>query len=228
MTYTLPQKLYRNTEPKYANAFVEEGEILFRPLTFYRNIEDPTRRDENDGVWVKDGPVKKLTLTFNDLPVGRALKGIPIRPEVIRNVLITVPTPNSGSRLISCFATDRQESFGTGAIEIFDVSGFVECVFAKVKEDHLELNWGLVEYYDFNSHLPDQNNLWLQKDKCKFSTQKEFRLGIVFSDPQIEQLNKHGKNFTVGTTCLVRCGSLKKFAQSNECSIKYYISNWFS
>ena len=58
MADALPDKLYRNTELKYAKAFVEKGEIMFRSLTFYRDIEDQTRCDKKDGIFEKNGPAK--------------------------------------------------------------------------------------------------------------------------------------------------------------------------
>ena len=209
----LPLKLYRNTEPRHARAFIEIGEILFRSLTYYRNIEDPTRRDENDGVWIKNGPVKKVALTFNKLPDGHELKGIPVEHQVVGDVKLRIPTPNSDSRLISCFSIAEQIKFGPTTIEIFDVEGFLNRVQEKFDEDKLRMEFGSVQYYDFNSHLPNPNCRWLQKDKLKFSNQQEFRVGIAFSTDQIEELEKQGKLFNSETSCLLKCGSLAAFSR---------------
>jgi hypothetical protein len=209
----VPKVLYRNTDQKFAKAFVEEGEIMFRSLTYYRSVEDSIRRDDTDGVWIKCAPAKSVTYTRDDLPDGDPLNGVSIKHKAVGNVKITVPAPKSELMVISCFSTVQQENFGCGKIEIFNICGFIECVKAALSEAKLPLKYGAVEYCDSDSRLPGQNDLWRQKEN-KFSLQKEFRLGILLPENRIVRHKDHTEDLTIAESSLtLNCGSLEKYAK---------------
>jgi hypothetical protein len=210
----LPKVLFRNTELEYAKAFVEEGEIMFRSLSFYRYIEDPARRDENDGVWIKNGPVKSAKLTFIKLPVEHEPRGVPIDLQDIGDVKISVGDPEPVSRVISSYSIERQLQFGSATVEIFDVASFLSKVENALRNDRLDLSFGHVEYYNFDSHLPEPCRLWLQKDAAKFSCEKEYRLG--YSIPFNRVVGSHlwsKQQVPIEMSVQVVCGSLQDCAK---------------
>jgi len=59
---TFPKLLYRGfDQEEYAYSFLKEGSFLMRTLSYYKNTEDPKRRDEDEGkgrydYWMEDRP----------------------------------------------------------------------------------------------------------------------------------------------------------------------------
>jgi hypothetical protein len=165
----VPDKLFRNTNLEFANKFIEEGEIMFRPLSYYRKIDDQIRRDENDGdfkVALGREKFKRFRLGEHEL-------------EPVRDNKLGIPTPQPNLQCISCFSIKPQSGFGPATIEVFNPIGFLDCVGYSVSQNlDVELKSGHVEYYDNTSAFPNQRTAWLYKEK-RFSHEEEFRLGIL-------------------------------------------------
>lgn len=64
--------IYKYLPSRYADAFIRKGEVLFRNLTSYRQIEDEARGDEIEGIHVDDpgGGVRIQNLTRGFTVVG--------------------------------------------------------------------------------------------------------------------------------------------------------------
>ncbi len=192
----VPVRLYRVGELVHLQRFIEEGEILFRPLSYYRKIEDSTRHDEFDGLHAfnVDGgklslinPVTGLTEGNWDL-VGHSTYG-----------------DHAGNNVFVCCFSTAQISFEKPNLEIFDVAGLMNALEPLISERNLQPIAGRVRYY--NESLPlesfDEGMSWLKK-RQSFSREREFRIGFFDSSIEIAA----GQAF--------RFGPLKRYARLTD------------
>ncbi len=210
MTNTLPQKIFRNTEPEYAKAFVEGGEIMFRSLTYYRNIEDETRQDDHEGKFVQS--IAGLPIEFDDngeLPLN-------ISFEVGS---FTRCTDSADHIHISCYSLAHKPKLGQTTIEIFDVRGFINQVCKTLKPFSLELECGRINYYDPNSKLEggDVDKFWLEKRQNPYKIEEEYRIKFYAIRKKFyeECFPAHfgDGSAKVPDYMLCKCGNLEKFAR---------------
>lgn len=166
---------------KYAEAFVERGEVLFRALSYYRDYEDESvRADEFEGT--------RLHLPIEGLKLTRAATG-----EVISVPYTFESTAQEDDIFVSCLGTTRSEvlaeKFGTKTcVEIVEPSKFLALIRnalarrPSVKNKHLE--YGPVKYYAPHDPpivdwaLPER--IALSKPST-FSWQGEYRIAFAIN-----------------------------------------------
>ena len=111
--------LYRYLKHEYANKLVNNGEVLFRTLSYYRDLYDDkgVRSDPNEGALVhrpKGGLKIKLKETGQELAMEQSL-----RFDAHYNDIF-----------VYCMSTEQNDSMSTGfdgtvCVEIFDVPRFL-------------------------------------------------------------------------------------------------------
>jgi hypothetical protein len=172
----IPAVLCRNTQLAFAKTAVEEGEIIFRPLSFYQGIEDEIRRDLGEGAVNRS--IEGWHIELIDEISGAGTHRLQVTTGTLRVHL------NSSDRIfISCFSLAPQPKFGDTTIEISDARLFLRTLKAFLKAVQIEMLCGLVEYYDQKSVDLEyaQKRPGLMKDRA-FSDEIEFRILIVLSE----------------------------------------------
>jgi hypothetical protein len=203
----LPSFLYRSGEAKHMKSFLEEGEILFRPLTYYRNAEDGSRRDELEGKWQKTAPLNRVILTFRS-PEGNFG---PFKHQLTGDPTLTVSVPSPDLVFVSCFTTDSSVCFGESKVKIHDVPNFLSRICNDPLLKSLGIKHDFIRYYSNESTMPTQSELWRQK-RLEFSNQQEFRL--TFTVPQEKWPEFVGPDTQPAPHMAVKieCGSFKLWA----------------
>ena len=163
---------------KYAEAFVRRGELLLRPLSYFRDYEDSgVRADEFEGTLVHR-PESGLAIT--NLTTGRA--------EVLPHTFEA--TARESDIFILCLSTEMSETlasrFGTSVcVEIFQPVKFLARLRtalglrARLQASHL--THGHVKYYSATEPsivdwaLPDRIAL---RKPASFAWQHEYRFAV--------------------------------------------------
>jgi hypothetical protein len=110
-------RLFRYLSPEYAEAFIRNGEVLFRALSYFRDYEeDVVRADEYEGTLVhlpKEGLKVGLVETGKEQPVPYTFESSALEDEIF----------------VYCMSTERSaliaSRFKTAAcVEIFDLPRF--------------------------------------------------------------------------------------------------------
>ena len=114
----IPDRLYRTGNSDFMNRFVKEGEILFRPLSYYRAIEDKSRADQFEGIHAMDASKAKLEIL--DPTSGE----IEATFELIGN--LEYGNPQVQNVHIVCFSDEPQKQIGHTTVEIFDVKAMLD------------------------------------------------------------------------------------------------------
>jgi hypothetical protein len=93
----IPKALFRNTELQYANSFVEEGELLFRPLSYFRAAEGASK-DEHEGHILRDLSGAKIQMQD---PVSMQWQEIDFQNG---NFIHKLDEESSDRLLVKCFS----------------------------------------------------------------------------------------------------------------------------
>lgn len=211
---TFPSILYRNTEQQHADAFVQEGELLFRPLTHYRSIEGH-KKDEYEGQLLTEP--NRLVIRIWDEELQEYVAPMEMfNPKFVHKLI------SADDYFISCFALAPQPQHGPATIEFFDVHGFfsgLRLVFAE--QLGVELKFGQVNYYDpieQASHPEIPTELAFYK-RCCFQDEQEFRfvfrLNAATKNMLLESCEKTNPRFgeTLKDSLKMRVGNLTDFAR---------------
>jgi hypothetical protein len=172
----IPSKLYRNIPVEYIKLFVEEGEVMFRPLSYYRSIEDPLRRDENEGIVRRNFYSGSVEFVDERAAIGK-------HTLQITRATLNLWTHRADEIYVSCFSTcPRSEPSGVTA-EVFEPRLFLTKLKSFLKAVGITLFWGPIEYYDAENVEID--SAWekarFMKSKS-FEEEKEFRLAFVLEE----------------------------------------------
>ena len=215
-------RLFRYLSPEFAEAFVKNGEMLFRALSYFRDYEDDgVRADEYEGTLVhlpKEGLKARLVATGAEVPINYTFESSAREDEIFVYCMST----ECSSLLASRFKTDA-------CVEIFDLSRFffhLRAALVKYPEvQEKQLAYGKVKYYEpheppiIDWALPER--IALRKPK-KFDWQCEYRFafprGTAFG---IENVNV--KLVPLGSRCpltscahpqmLLKLGDLSKLCR---------------
>ena len=209
-----PHPLYRNTERKWAEAFIEEGELLFRPLTYFRELEEP-RGDKHEGRHIIDAAGTTIEIWDEKIKAY-------VAPIKIVSGQFTDSLTRPDCCFIKCFSDVPQLEFGPATIEIFDVHGFfagLRVVFAK--QLGVELKFSQVNYYDpiEQASLPEIPTELAFYKRCCFQVQREFRfvfyLNGVTRNMLLETCEKTNPSYseTLKNSLKMRVGNLTEFAR---------------
>jgi hypothetical protein len=198
----VPKALFRNTEIQHANAFLEEGELLFRPLSHFRTVEGSSR-DEYEGQILRN--LRDAKIEVQD-PETNAWHKIDLQSG---NFIAKLTDDRSDRLLIKCFSLARKEnSYGNTSIEIFDPAGFLNQLDEALSGYRLNLNFGNVKYYDavkVDHHKIPIETIWLHK-RIDFQPDEEFRLAIFIAREVLP-------SYTPKSSVKVILGSLSKYAR---------------
>ncbi len=209
---SLPHRLYRSdVEDTYLRKFVEEGEIFFRPLTHFRTVEDPVRRDENEGVYEKNAAGLKLEIDFHGS--GKFAHAVNMDHGAMK-----WSTKHADQIHIYCFSLCPQPSFGSSTLKVFDVPGLLTHMGACLASSNFEVRHGPVNYYDDtlppSGGLPD--NVWLEKRK-KYSHEQEYRIAFFVKRRELYQEMfpslYGGANADIPKHIKARVGNLSQFSR---------------
>ena len=174
-TSDVPAKLYKYTPQQYVLDFIENGTILFRNLTSFRQMEHLARGDVREGCHV-DSPSNDVIMTH--VKTGRQITGpFSMRTDV-----------NGEKVFVFCMSRTYTEnlcaSFNSGAcIVITDPREFIRRCDVAIKRllfiERVGCVAGSVEYYSFNKSprlsIEDSLNIPFLKADA-FAEQQEFRL----------------------------------------------------
>ena len=169
---SIPKIIYRNTSTEFAQKFLEEGEVLFRPLSYYAAIEDTTRQDSGEGSVSRKFYSGKLTLIQPDI-MGK-LQSLDIK-EATLNFLIESPD----DVYVACFSICRQPKFGKVTVVIEDASLFVRMIAGLLQAVGIKLFADNVQYYDQETVDLEfaMKKLGFMKSSA-FSEEQEYRLAF--------------------------------------------------
>ena len=183
-------RLFRYLSPEYAEAFVRNGEVLFRTLSYFRDYEDDgVRADEYEGTLVhlpKQGLKARLAETGEEVPVPYTFESSAREDEIFVYCMST----ECSSLLASRFKA-------VACVEIFDLPRFffhLRAALAKCPQiQESQLVYGTVKYYEVHEPpivdwaLPER--IALRKPKT-FAWQREYRfafpMGTAF---EVENVN---------------------------------------
>jgi hypothetical protein len=174
-------KIYKYIKSKYIDSTVKKGIIRFNSLSYYKFIEDKSRKDDNEGKLIYK-PKNGLELTFMD---GKKLKLDGAFESSVNDDEIYIFC------LSSELSIDLAKKFDTDCcIEIFKPDRFFAKINKEIKKNHYNLFpnkifHNKVVYYDkkepplHNWALPQ--NIVLRKDTF-FNTENEFRIFFSFNN----------------------------------------------
>jgi hypothetical protein len=169
----LPQSIYRSGAYPHMRNFVEEGEIMFRPLSYYRRIEDQNRRDELEGKLQSSAAGMSFEIDWTG-------DGNFVPAMTLDSGSITFADNRADGLFISCLSLDSKTTFGPSKLEIFDVGGFLKHLKSLLSQSGLELDHGPIDYYDPKeppkAGLPSE--LW-RKKRTIFEPEQEFRITFL-------------------------------------------------
>ena len=207
---------------KYAQAFVERGEMLFRALSYYRDYEDEgVRADEFEGT--------RLHLPLEGLKLTKVATG-----EVVPVPYTFESTAQEDDIFVSCLSTTRSQAlvdkFGTDTcVEIAEPSKLLALIRnalarrPSVKNKHLE--YGPVKYYAPHDPpivdwaLPER--IALSKPST-FSWQGEYRIAFAVNGAfKVENIRvklvplgeRHRHRSTNHPERLLKLGSMSKLCK---------------
>lgn len=183
-------RLFRYLSPEYAHAFVRNGEVLFRALSYFRDYEDDDiRADEYEGTLVhlpKQGLKVRLVNNGEEVPIPYTFESSAREDEIF----VCCMSTECSTMLASRFKVQA-------CVEIFDLPRFFfHLRAALVKFPQIEENqlvYDKVKYYELHEPpivdwaLPEK--IALRKPKT-FGWQREYRfafpIGTVF---KVENVN---------------------------------------
>jgi hypothetical protein len=174
--------LFRYFSSKYAQAFVERGEVLFRALSYFRHHEDAdVRADEYEGTLVhrpEHGLVATLTASGEEVPLPYTLESTAREDEI----LVYCMSTELSSTIASRFKADA-------CVEIEHPVAFLSrirtalALRARIRAEQLVHQ--PIKYYERHEPpivdwaLPER--IAMRKPKS-FEWQKEYRLAVPYGD----------------------------------------------
>lgn len=173
---SVPEVLYRRFRRKEHAIQLLSGQLLMRNLTYYQEIQDPTRRDSCEGVVA----VKTAGLPFSAISKsgGPLLKG-----TLTKN--IEAELKNKSKLYISCFSKVldvRQKTWGPWLVKIHKPEFVLRSLAASLSEEYagFSLIWNSVEYKDHLtfSEINSGTEMWRSK-RHSYAHEAEFRICLV-------------------------------------------------
>ncbi len=219
------QPLYKYLPSQYVPAFIQQGAILFRPLSYYRDYEDSIRGDEYEGTRVhRPNEGLEITLTKNNEKI--------LLPHTFES------SANEDDIFIFCLSTqfslDLAKQFNSDVcIEIYNPSRFLsELRAALIRRPSIKdkkLIHGQVNYY---SREDPATIDWALPEKIamsklqSFQSQQEYRIGFGVKDAfRVENVttrlvlpNQRQVPKGLKTERILKLGNLKKI-----CRIHYFL-----
>ena len=175
----LPNKLYRRTEPVFARAFLEVGELRLVPLSYYRVIEGH-KKDSNEAHH-KISTVAPMVVEVRNPTTG----------QLITRGLLDTFSGESGTKLphwfnVLCMSTsyDRLDPIhGPSLIIVDDVAQFYDRFGAAVlRIIHTDLHHGAITYYnsaDMDMLTLPTANIWQYK-RSVYADENENRFCAIY------------------------------------------------
>ena len=171
-------KLFRYLSPEYAEAFIRDGAVLFRSLSYYRDYEDDgVRADEYEGTLVhlpKQGLKVRLVKTGEEVLIPYTFESSAREDEIFVYCMST-----------ECSALLASRFKVQACVEIFDLPRFffhLRAALAKCpKVEERQLVYDKVKYYELHEPpivdwaLPER--IALRKPKT-FGWQREYRFAF--------------------------------------------------
>ena len=114
----LPEKLYRSGKPEYMKRLVEEGEIVFRPLSYYRSLEG-IKGDSYEGRIQFKGAGIKFEVGDVD---GTNFQEL----ESVSEMNFGLTKRDNQSVCVSCFSRESLTKHGSATVEVSNLEGFVD------------------------------------------------------------------------------------------------------
>lgn len=211
MTECVPDLLFRSGPRDVMERFISEGEIRFRPLDFYRTIEDPNRKDEFEGIRTSEVIGGKIWLQEPGSETWQL--GI---DQFQGRLNISLNDPDRMH--VSCFSHSSEATFGEAKAKIRNPRALFEKMSIAFAEVGVELKWGAVEYYNVQTDpgLPHAHQLWLMKRQI-YSPENEFRIGFRLNRKKFLQSVFPARNFeepkSIPEFLTFRFGSFKEFVE---------------
>ncbi len=175
----MEQSLFRYIPEEYVESFIKRGEILFRPLSYYRDFEDKNvRRDEYEGTKIHlpiDGLKITKVDTGEEIPLAHTFESTAKEDDIFVYCLST-----------TCSGILAEKFEAKSCIEILKPMLFIGLIQnalnrrPSIKNKHLEHN--LVKYYE--SHEPPIID-WALPERIalsklsSFSWQNEYRIAFA-------------------------------------------------
>lgn len=164
------------------------GRVRMQRLAFYRDIEDATRRDRDDGLTGLYQP-DRVTLTFGGHIIDGFAGPIRVSRDDDANHHVFCMHAVTSRRLAAILdagapAIDPENfRFGDHALVITNVAAFVERIVTAAKRSGVQPLWaGLVEYIDIETH---HGAVGPFRKATKYATESEWRMVVAPSDSDI-------------------------------------------
>ncbi len=188
------KKYYRFSSEESAKHFINEGQIYFNSLSYYKNYygENIAIKDEKEGSIENNIPTQNIEITFNEYTFLK--KDIASDNIIVKNAL-----REPENFFIFCLSNRYDEILyekfeADTCVEIEDIEEFSNRI-RKVLPDNYKLNFNDVEYYDIkNIKLPDKP-LCLYKNK-DYEYQSESRFWIYI--PYLSNSKCKANGFNIG------------------------------
>ena len=216
--------LYKYIPSKYLDDFINKGLVLFRSLSFFKNIEDnQIRGDEFEGV-KKYEPTEGLLI--NNLTTGKTFK---LKGSFESNV-------KSSDIFVFCMSSELNKEMcirfdADVCIEFIDHNEFINKIVKSINRFHdARIVNDFVKYYNFNDPpivdwaIPDKIVI-LKPDY--FEWQKEYRIAfgvngafdLENTDPFLKQGNPLDvRKPEINTEHYLEIGRLDKIIKIYKCS----------
>ncbi len=166
---------------EHLEAIRQTGRLRMQRLAFYRDIEDPARRDRDDGLTVLYQP-DQVTLTFGGHVIDGFAGPIKVSRDQDANHHIFCMYALTSRRLAAILdagapAVDPENlKFGDHALLITNVGAFIERMLAAAKRSGVQRLWaGLVEYIDTETY---HGVVGPFRKAAKYATESEWRMVV--------------------------------------------------
>lgn len=212
--------LYKYLPSKFVSAFIDKGEILFRNLAHFHNIEDVAIGDDNEGIHT-DAPDNDVTLSMVNSYVKSVGKYYAVNKLKYPDLVFAFCLSNSkNSELLTSLKYDA-------CIEIYNPDEFVRRVRVKVMQSlSTDKKFGLIaksaNYYDpklkANFSIQDARELPFVKNKS-YEYQDEFRLvfgkkkGFDLTQQFLMPGHIEHKNLRLGAKKIIKINALHDVAR---------------
>lgn len=213
--------LFKFTAKQHAESMVTKGEILFRRMSYFKEVEDKQRRDDFEGLdHIIQPQNAEITLSYTD-DKGQEHSHT-INSEDLASA---VEMRNRQDVLIACFYacnetniacdeifSSRARDFGNTCAAISDVSTFINRLNIWCQHQQIGFKAKRVEYKDLSIYSGPVGPF--VKD-TKFKEEHEYRFVMELNETQISCLRKLAPQIPNDKTGLIiQIGTLDDIAQT--------------
>lgn len=211
---TPPGVLYRTTERHYADLFVEQGEIYFRPLTIYRAIEG-SKQDEYEGS-ILAKPSRTIVELWDEVTRSYVAPLETSKATIVRSLCFP------DEYYVTCFSHVSLVQHGSTTIEIFNAQEFASKLRISLSEQlGVELVFGDIVYYDPLQYIPEPHDAQAIAffKRTIFRDEREYRLMFHLNSAARRSILRSGRKTnpkfeeSLAHGLKIRVGSLKRFAR---------------